>query len=76
MLRKLATTGTEEVFYKKAVLNNFAIFSGKHLCPSVFLGSPFYEKETPTQVFSSEYCEIFNKTYLIEHLQTAAAKIH
>ena len=26
-----------EVFYQKAVLNNFAIFTGKHLCWSLFL---------------------------------------
>ena len=27
----------QEVFYKKAVLKSFAIFSGKHLCCSLFL---------------------------------------
>ena len=26
-----------EVFYKKAVLSNFAIFTGKHLCRSLLL---------------------------------------
>ena len=31
-------------------------------------------KETPTQVFSCEYCEIFKNTYFEEHLQTAASK--
>ena len=25
-----------EVFYKKSVLRNFAIFTGKHLCQSLF----------------------------------------
>ena len=32
-----------------------------------------YIQETPTQVFSCEYCEIFKKTYLEEHLPTAAS---
>ena len=26
-----------EVFYKKAVLKNFSVFTGKHLCWSLFL---------------------------------------
>ena len=29
-------------------------------------------KETPTQVFPCEYCEIFKNTYFEEHLRTAA----
>ena len=33
----------------------------------------FYEKETPTQFFSSEYCEIFKNTYFEEHLPTAVS---
>ena len=28
----------------------------------------FIEKETPTQVFSCEYCKIFNNSLFIEHL--------
>ena len=36
---------------------NFAIFTGK---------------ETPRQVFSCKYCEIFKNTYFEEHLRTAA----
>ena len=31
----------------------------------------FYIKNTPTQVFSYEYCEIFKSTSFEEHLQTA-----
>ena len=63
-----AATG---VSFKKAVLKNFAIFTGKQL-----LWNPFfqlYQKETPTEVFSCEYCEIFKNTYFEEHLQTAAS---
>ena len=29
--------------------------------------------QTPTQVFSCEYCEIFKNTYFEEHLQTTAS---
>ena len=31
------------------------------------------QKETPAQVFSSEFCEFFKNTYFVEHLQTAAS---
>ena len=31
------------------------------------------QKDTPTQVFSSEYCETFENTYFEEHLRTAAS---
>ena len=33
----------------------------------------FIKKDTSTQVFSSEYCEIFKKSYFQEHLRTAAS---
>ena len=32
----------------------------------------FIKKETPTQVFSCEHCEIFRNTYFEKHLWTAA----
>ena len=46
---------------KKALLKNLAIFIGK-------LQACNFIKNTPTQVFSSEYCEIFKNTYFEEHL--------
>ena len=33
----------------------------------------FFLKETPTQVFSCEYCEIFKKTYLWKLLRTVVS---
>ena len=41
-------------------------------------GLQLYQKQTPTQVLSCEYCEIFKNTYFEEHLQTAASakKLH
>ena len=36
-------------------------------------GLQLYQKETPTQVFLCEYCEIFKKTYFEKHLRTTAS---
>ena len=36
------------------------------------LGLQLYQKETPTQVFSCEYCELFKNNYFEKHLQMAA----
>ena len=33
----------------------------------------FIKEETLTQVFFSEFCEIFKNTYFLEHLGTAAS---
>ena len=57
---------------KKGVLKNFTKFTGKQLCGSLFLSKVaglrakacnFIEKETPTQMFSCEICEIFENTF-------------
>ena len=58
-----------EVFCKKGVLRNFAKFTGKHLCQSLFFNKVaggacnFIKKETLTQVFSGEFCEISKNTF-------------
>ena len=50
---------------EKSVLKNFSIFTAKHLCWSFFLielqawRPAILLKETPTQVFPSEFCEFF-----------------
>ena len=57
---------------KKDVFKNFASFTGKYLCWSFFFNKVAGQdpasslKETPTQVFSCEICEIFNNTYFKE----------
>ena len=66
-----------QMFHKIDVLKDFAKFTGKHLCRSLFLnelGSPcnFIKKEIPTQVFSCEFCKIFKNTFFTEHTQTTA----
>ena len=59
------------MFFKKGVLKNFAKFTGKHLCQSLFFikvagmkPATLFKKETLAQVFSCEFCEIFkNKIF-------------
>ena len=59
------------MFFEIGVLRNFAIFTGKHQCWSLFLrklqtlrpyGPQLYLKETSTQLFSCEYCKIFTNS--------------
>ena len=55
---------------KKGVLKNFAKFTGKHLCQSLFLNKVvgaacnFMKKETLAQMLSCEFCKIFKNTFL------------
>ena len=39
-------------------------------------GMQFHKKETPVQVLSSEFWEIFKNTFLTEHLQTTASELN
>ena len=58
-----------DVFCKKGALRNFAKFTRKHLCQSLF-----FTKETLVQVCSCEFCEISKNTFFTEHLLTTASK--
>ena len=59
-----------QLFIKIGVLKNFAIFTRKHLCWSLYLKKAFnFIKETPTQVFSCENCKIFKNSFFIEYLR-------
>ena len=54
---------------KKGVLRNFAKFTGKRLCQSLFFNKVagaynFIKKETLAQVFSCEFREISKSTFL------------
>ena len=69
-----------EVFYKKSVLKNFAMFSYRkaHVLESqkkkyIPEDLQLHLKKAPTQLLSCEYCEIFKNTYFEEHLQTTAS---
>ena len=48
----------------RSVLRNFAKLTGKHLCQNLFLSkvAGLIRKETLTQVFSCEFCEISKNT--------------
>ena len=57
---------------RKGVLRNFAKFTRKHLCQSLFFNKAadlrpkacnFFKKETLEQVFSCEFCEISQNTF-------------
>ena len=69
-----------EVFCKNGVLRNFAKSTGKHLCQSLFFNkvaveaSNFIKKETVAQVFSLEFCKIFQKTFSYRTPPVAASK--
>ena len=51
-----------EEFSKKGVVKNFTKFTGEHQCWS-----------QSAQVFSCEFCKIFNNTFFTEHLRTTAS---
>ena len=57
----------QELFCKKGILKNFAKFTGNCLCQGLF-----FKKETMTQVFSCEFCEIF-KNFLSYRTPPVAA---
>ena len=60
-----------DVFCKKGVLRNFAKYTGKHLCQSLF-----FNKEALAQGFSCEFCEIFKNNFFYRTpLVTASVKI-
>ena len=65
-----------ELFYKKTVIKNFGIFTGKHLCWSLFLiklqaFKPLLRNETPVQVFCRQ---IFKNIHFEKHLWTATSR--
>ena len=53
-------------YIKKSVSKNFAKFTGKHLCQSLFnpKACNFIEKENLAQVFPYRFCDIFRNTFL------------
>ena len=62
-----------EVLYKEGVFKNFAIFTGKHMCQSLFFSCNFIKKETLAHGFSCEFCMIFKSTFFTEHLWMTAS---
>ena len=70
---KTKPTEPMEVLYENRCSKNFEKFTGKHLCQSFFLMN-FIKKETMTNVFSCQLCEIFNNTLFTEHLRAPASE--
>ena len=69
-------SGHQTCSMKKGVLRNFTKFTGKHLCRTLFFkpkACNFIKKETPAQMFSCEFCEIFRNTFFTEHLWKTAS---
>ena len=63
------------MFFKIDVLKNFTIFTGNHLCWSLFLIKfQAFIPATSTQVFSSEYFQIFKNISLYKSPLVAASK--
>ena len=60
----------------EGVLSNFAKFTGKHLCQSLFYnnvaGLRPAKKDTLAQVFSCEFCNISKYTFFTKHLWSTA----
>ena len=52
------------MFCKKGILRNLTNFTGKHLYQSLFFDKEFSKKETLAQVFSCEFCQISQNTFL------------
>ena len=59
---------------KKSVLRNFAKFTGKHLCQSLFLNKVAGLKETVAHVLSCEFCKISKNTFFEEYVWSTASK--
>ena len=57
------------MFFKIDVLENFALFTGKHLCRSLFLiklhprPATLLIKRDSTQVFCCKYCEVLKNSF-------------
>ena len=62
-----------DVFCEKGVLRNFAKFTGKHLCQSLFLNK-VAGLRSKVQVFPCKFCEISKNTFLHRtHLVAASS---
>ena len=69
-----------EVFCQKGVLRNFAKFTGKDLCQSLFFNKVkglrpaiLLKKKSLVHVFSCEFCEISKNNFFIKHLRVTAS---
>ena len=67
---KLFRNSHQRCSIKKDVLTNFAKFTGKHLCQSLFFNKVV---GILVQVFSCDFYEMFKNAFFIEQLRVAAS---
>ena len=74
LLKKNLKSSLLQMFFKIGCIKNFATFTGKHLCWSLFLiklqverSAKFFKIDSHTGV-SSGSCKIFKNCFLIQHL--------
>ena len=65
-----AEAATRGVLWKKSVPINFAKFTGKNLCQSLFFNNDFNFLIRLAHLFFYEFCEISKNTFSTEHFQT------
>ena len=69
---RITRSSNPEMFCKKGVLKNFENLTGNNCAEVSFLlkyrpeAQNFIKKETPTQVFSCEFCKIYKSTLFTE----------
>ena len=80
--KKYSRSSHRRCSIKIDVPKNFAKFSGKHLCQSLFFNkvtglrfATLLKKETLAQVFSCDFCEIFKNAFFAKHLLMTASDI-
>ena len=67
---KLFRNSHQRCSIKKDVLKNFAKFTGKHLCQSLFFNKVV---GFLVQVFSCDFCEMLKNAFFTEQLRVAAS---
>ena len=60
---------------QKAVQENFAIFTGKHMCWSFFQACNFIKKRFQHRCFSANIAKYLRKTFFTEHLRWLLLKV-
>ena len=63
--------GRSQILFKKAVLKNFTILTGKHLCWRLFSAWNFIKKRFQHRCFPLNIAELLRIAIFIEHLVAA-----
>ena len=75
-----ATARVLHVFFNKGILKNYAIFTGKHLCWSLFFlmfqACNFIKKSLQQRYFPVNFAKFFRTHFFREHLRWLLLSIH